>query len=267
MSDRKQRREPIAEEKSSGGGWVFLALLAFMIAGVATVLVKRDVIKIDEIISKKIEPKPQPDPIRYETLKNQLADERLLLRERYMAAKSTQDQDAVIKDASALLEHMMPELMRCWLGHPWAFSGTASIPGDGEIACGYFVSVIMRDTGFKVQRFKLAQQPSQRIIRTFVPRKEMKITTGVDYADYADELQQDYDGINIVGLDNHVGFVVVKAGKLHFIHSGGLQRLVVDELRDDAYTLRVSNYRVIANISKNRDMLVKWLLNQPFPTA
>ena len=71
-------------------------------------------------------------------------------------------------DARLILELMMPEMMRCWLGTPYDFNGTAEKPGDGKIACGYFVSTVIRDTGFRVNRFKFAQQPSENILRTFI---------------------------------------------------------------------------------------------------
>jgi hypothetical protein len=43
---------------------------------------------------------------------------------------------------------------------------TSETPGRGEIACGYFVSTVLRDAGFGVERVRLAQQASERIVRT-----------------------------------------------------------------------------------------------------
>ena len=191
MKTNEHRNEESEQAPPKKRGFFLPVFMLCLIAVAVTLYVKRDEWKIDEIItgSSEVKATPTPDPIKYEVLKKQLADERLLLRNRYLAAKTTQEQDAVISDTSALLEHSMPELMRCWLGHPWNFNGTATVPGEGKIACGYFVSTIMRDTGFGVKRIKLAQQPSQRIIKTFVSRKKMWIKTEMPYETYADKLQ------------------------------------------------------------------------------
>ena len=159
-------------------------------------------------------------------------------------------------------------MMRCWLGHPWDFNGTATVPGEGKIACGYFVSVIMRDAGFKIDRIRVAQQPSQNIIRTFVnTSNNYEIKTQTPYNQYLQHITQKYEGIHIVGLDKHVAFIVIKNGNMRFIHSGGLLRKVVDEAPDEAYALEHSNYRVISNISRNPQVIRRWLLGESFPTG
>lgn len=159
-------------------------------------------------------------------------------------------------------------MMRCWLGHPWDFNGTATIPGEGKIACGYFVSVIMRDAGFKINRIRVAQQPSQNIIRTFVNTSQhFEVKSNTPYNQYVNDISNKSDGIHIVGLDNHVAFIVIKDRQMRFIHSGGLLRRVVDEAPDQAYALEHSNYRVISNISRNPNVIKKWILGETFPTG
>lgn len=258
-------------KKSSGFGCFFLTLLLLGAAGYGLYAKSDQVSQLD--FSKyfkggSVESEESPDPVAYEQLKTQLANERSQLQQAFINAETAAEQEAVLDDASVLLERMMPQLMRCWLGTPWDFNGTATIPGEGKIACGYYVSVIMRDAGFKVQRIKLAQQPSQRILRTFVPtKKDYWVSGGMPYDEYATRISGKYEGINIVGLDKHVAFVVVKNGELRFVHSGGLLRKVVDESKEDAHALKVSNYRVIGNLSRNRAMLQKWVLDDDFPTA
>lgn len=256
------------EEKSSSFGCYFFILI--LLAGLGYYAYQnKDEWDLSEYLKPKEEVKKfTPDPVTYEHLKAHLASERELLREKFVNARTADEQNEVINEACGLLELTMPKLMRCWLGHPWDFNGTATVPGTGKIACGYYVSVIMRDAGFKVERFKLARQPSQRIIKTFLPeRKDLWINGGMPYDEYVGKVESKYEGINIVGLDKHVAFVVVQDGEMRFIHSGGLLRQVVDEAKPDAYSLKVSNYRVIGNLTRNHDMLQKWILGDPFTTA
>src|SRR5687768_13237846 len=55
---------------------------------------------------------------------------------------------------SLLTEKLIPH----WLTTPWSFEGHTSIPRQGKIACGYFVSTTLLHMGFNVNRYKFAQQ-------------------------------------------------------------------------------------------------------------
>jgi len=209
---------------------------------------------------------PIPDPTTYAVTVEDIEFHRKKLSKQYQLAQSESEQQQIIASARSLLELTMPSLMNCWLGTPWDFNGTATKPGDGKIACGYFVATIMRDSGFDVQRISLAQQASQNIILTFLSREELQIKTGMDYQDYMDQVRKLPHGIYIIGLDKHVGFLVHNDAGLRFIHSGGLLKRVVSELQPDAYSIEQSNYRVIGNITANDEVITRWLQQKPFLT-
>jgi len=102
-----------------------------------------------------------PDPERYQELKSELSEKRRKLSIRYQKAHTAREISAVHREARETLESALPKMMRCWLGTPWDFNGTATTPGSGKIACGYYVSTIMQDVGFKVRRV-LANQHAAR---------------------------------------------------------------------------------------------------------
>lgn len=209
-----------------------------------------------------------PDPERYEILKKALEQKRASLATRYSAARTADEISLVRTDAREALETKLPELMRCWLGTPWDFSGTSSIPGEGNIACGYYVSTVMRDAGFKLERIRLAQQPSQNIIETFIPRPDMHVRAGMNYSQFLKEVTDRGPGIRIVGLDRHVAFLVVEDdGEVRFIHSsGGAAKSVVDQSREEATTLQRSKYRVTGNITGNDEVIHEWLMGRFWKT-
>jgi hypothetical protein len=210
----------------------------------------------------------KPDPVRYRQLIAKLQQERRNLAIRYAEARTAREISDVIRESQELLEKTLPEMMRCWLGTPWDFHGTCEMPGGGKIACGYFVSTILRDADFRVERFKLAKQPSQGIVRTFVPRKQMHITSGLGYEDFLDQVVARGPGIRIVGLDKHVAFLVVTEEKeIRFIHSSGADpHCVVDEDRDTASSLKQSQYRVTGNLTRNPEIIHGWLTAGDWPT-
>ncbi len=208
---------------------------------------------------------PEPDPERYELLKEEIERWRRNLGQRYREAGSDRGRDAVIEEAAVFLETALPDLMNCWLGTPWDFNGHCETPGSGKIACGYFVATVLRDAGFRVDRYRLARQPSQNILRTFLPKGEMSLRVGVPYEDFANELRQMTPGVRIVGLDTHVGFIVGRPGEFRFVHSSGSSPwCVVDEAEADAEVLRRSNYRVHGNLTTHRELVRKWLLGEQF---
>jgi hypothetical protein len=204
--------------------------------------------------------KPAPDAARYEELKGEATRWRKDLSAKYTKARTKEEKDRVIAETRSFLETLLPEMMRCWLGTTWDFHGTAETPGKGKIACGYFVATVLRDAGFQVDRYKLARQPSQNIIRSFLPADAMTLRVGVPYETFASEVASAEPGIRIIGLDSHVAFLVTRPDGFRFIHSSGSKPwCVVDEGRDDADVLRRSNYRVHGLLTGDRAVLLRWL--------
>lgn len=202
----------------------------------------------------------QPDPKTYAVLTTDLERWRKDLAARHRKAKTAAERTAVEADARAVLELALPAMMRCWLGTPWDFNGTAKGPGQGKIACGYFVATVLKDGGFQVDRYQLAQQPSENILRSFLPKESCTLTTGKDYQAFASEVEKREPGVYIVGLDTHVAFLVVGSDGFRFIHSSGSQPwCVVDENRAEAGVLQRSNWRMLGNLTADPAVLKRWL--------
>ncbi len=164
---------------------------------------------------------------------------------------------------TALLQDVFP----AWYGTDWAFSGISTKPGEGSIACGYFVSTCLTQVGFKVSRTKLAQQASQGIIETFMAKSERDIFAGGKTMEFIKGyLKKKGDGLYIVGLDSHVGFVSVLGDDMAFIHSSYYEpdSFVVAEKIDSKNPLSDSKYRVFGKILSD-DMILGWLTQREYP--
>lgn len=207
------------------------------------------------------EAKPRPDAVTYAVLVSELERWRKELAERHRRARGAEERAAVENDARLLLERVLPEMMRCWLGTPWDFNGIAERPGEEGIACGYFVATMLKDAGFRLDRYQLAKQPSENILRAFLPRESCVLRVGEDYKTYADRLDAAEPGIHLVGLDTHVGFIVTGTdGGFRFIHSSGSDPwCVVDEGRDGAVVLQRSRWRMRGNLTADPILIRRWL--------
>lgn len=209
---------------------------------------------------------PVPDPERYEVMKKDLERWRKKLHERYRKARTEQARQVVENDARVVLQSVLPEMMRCWLGTPWDFNGTAAGPGKGPIACGYFVSTVLQDAGFRVDRFRLAQQPSSRILTSLISGNDCRLMVDLPYEAFADEVGRMNAGVYVIGLDTHVAFLVVSPDGFRFIHSSGSKPWrVVDEGSQDAAVLQKSRWRMLGNLTADDALLRKWLARETIP--
>jgi hypothetical protein len=210
-----------------------------------------------EIIERE---KPKPDPATYQTLARELQRWRAGLAERHRQATDEAARRAVEQDARLILEQALPAMMRCWLGTPYDYNGTASLPGNDRIACGYYVATVLRDAGFQVNRYQLAKQPSENILRTFLAKEACVLSIAKPYKAFATELANAEPGIYLVGLDTHVAFAVTSAGRFHLLHaSGSPPWRVVEEAPDEAGVLQRSHWRMTGNLTADPQVIRRWL--------
>ncbi len=249
--------------------WMLLPLLALLgMAGGAAWRFREPLMKWTREVRSAVVPKPKPDPQRYAVLVSELQRWRADLAKKLKQARTPAETAAVEHDARILLEATLPELMRCWLGTPWDFNGTAAKPGGGKIACGYFVSTVLMDAGFKVDRYQLARQASGNIMRSFLEKDDCRLTVDQPYEQFADGVSKAEPGIYLLGLDTHVGFLVVTADGFRMLHSSGCEPwCVVDESRENAWALKRSSWRMIGNLTADKRVIRRWLKAEKIAVA
>jgi hypothetical protein len=147
-----------------------------------------------------------------------------------------------------------------WIGTPWDFNGTSQTPQKGTIACGYFVTTVLRDAGVNIARIKLAQCASEQMVTSLIQSKYIRRFSNVAMDDFIQSIQQQGYGLYIVGLDNHVGFIYNDSKDIYFIHSNFAgARNVQKEKAAASWVLRQSKYKVLGKISADEKMLEKWM--------
>ena len=157
-----------------------------------------------------------------------------------------------------LLEAVRDELVPYWLGTPWAFYGTTQTPGEGTIACGYFVSTVLAHAGLEVERVFMAQQASEYIVKTFSPESDLRRFRRATAEQVVDWVLAQDDGLYIVGLDHHVGMLVHREATVEFCHSAYTAPGAVtcsDPRTDPGF---VSHYRIVGPVLTD-DVVDAWL--------
>jgi hypothetical protein len=153
-------------------------------------------------------------------------------------------------------------IIPAWIGTPWGFNGTSEIPQQGSIACGYFVTTILRDAGLPLARIKLAQYGSEQMMHALIQRKYITNCINNSMQQFIKTVTAQGYGIYIIGLDNHTGFIYNDGTAIYFIHSTFVgTRNVQKEIATESRVLQQSKYKVLGKLSGDEQVLEKWMRN------
>jgi hypothetical protein len=198
----------------------------------------------------------------YSTVKANIKEQRQILATRYLQADSLEKSN-ILSEASILLtKAIVDSLVPYWYGTGWDFNGYTNIPNQGTIACGYLVSTTLKHAGVNVNRYRLAQQSALNEIRSIENGECIYYKRNTDVDRFLQYCKTDVpDGLYMIGLDNHVGYLIIKNNQIDFIHSSYLSpSKVVREAGDQSEALSYSSSFYLGRISNNQGLLEKWVL-------
>ena len=194
----------------------------------------------------------------YEELKKRITEKQQYFSTIYSSSDSAKQKNVVQQVQAYLATTITDSLFSYWYGTPWNFNGTTKIPKQGNIACGFFVTGILSDVGFQIPRVKWAQSASEPVI--------LKVATNIQrfhnqpMSKLIDYLNKQGDGLYIVGLDCHVGFISKSGNTFRFIHSSYYRPEigVMAEPLEGRNPLNDSKYRIIGKLL-DVEMTQNWL--------
>lgn len=178
----------------------------------------------------------------------------------YKLSKAVEDKKTIINQARNYLNELLPaNIFPAWYGTPWSFNGNAQYPLHGSIACGSFVENVLKNVGFRMDH-RMSGQPSEYIIKNMCDENDIARFSNASIKSFNNEVRNMGDGIYLVGLDSHVGFLSIRKGKYKFVHSHGYL-FVLSEIPSLSPTLRMSKYRVVGKLFSNK-MIEQWLFGK-----
>lgn len=205
-------------------------------------------------------------PADYSAVKAELSA--LRQRTQVQLAKAATEPQRAAALASAreqLLAAFDTQLFPAWAGTPWDFYGTTQAPREGKIACGYYVSTLMRDAGFKVERVKLAQQASEWIVRTLAENDQTLRFREIEARPLLAQVRRKLgEGLFVVGMDYHVAFLRIDAKGEQLCHAAFFEPKAA--VCEDAATSPgfASAYHVVGKLFADAQ-LRGWLEGRSFP--
>ncbi|MBL7766175.1 MAG: hypothetical protein JNJ58_08790 [Chitinophagaceae bacterium] len=149
-------------------------------------------------------------------------------------------------------------LLPAWYGTVWDFNGTTQVPGEGKIACGYFVTTVLRDAGVDLHRVKMAQCASEMMINHLTQDKEYY--NRISFADFIRKVKSHGPGLSVIGLDNHTGFLLYDGEELYFIHASYIGTgKVAKDIAEENIILKQSAYKVVGYLSQSEGFVRRWM--------
>lgn len=196
----------------------------------------------------------------YEEIKGNIAIKRKQLSEKYPSLNSLAGKEAIEEVSNYWINAISHDLYDKWQNTPWDFNGTTTRPQTGSIACGYFVTTILRDMDLKINRTKLSICASSDMMKSLTPRQRIKNLSYLSYSVFNDTLTRYRAGVFIIGLDFHTGFIVNDGKENWFIHSNYIGRKgVTKETVLNSAALRSSKTRWLVSLTSDKDFLQRWL--------
>lgn len=194
----------------------------------------------------------------YEELKKGIDKRQQELSIEFSKANQRQQTALIEESQDYVLGQMSKPIFKAWYGTRWNFHGTTETPRKGTIACGYFVSTTLRDAGFRLPRIKMAQQAASVIIHSLCRRNSIKTYNNMKALNQY--LSEKPEGLFILGLDKHVGFVLKEGDDSYFIHSSYRNgKKVLREKLNESASVKKSNIKMIGDLTGNKDLFKKWL--------
>lgn len=161
-------------------------------------------------------------------------------------------QQQITLDSFELLygRFIVDSIIPYWYGTKWNFYGTTEVPQAGSIACGYFVTTILRDAGLNINRIKLAQAPSEEMMKKVCYKNSLKRFRNAPMQNFINDLHHLENGLYVVGLDFHTGFIYHENEKLLFIHASfQTPQLVIQQKVHESAILAASKYKVVGKVN------------------
>ena len=221
-------------------------------------------------------PQNRKPAIQFPTALSEIRSRQLEFRKKWEQAKTEEDKERIRTEAREFVVKMiLKNIFPPWMGTPWHMGedDDASMPHqEGKrISCSMFVTAVLQNAGLQLDnRKRWADSRALYIQRSLAPeQKDVHRYFSITPQELAQRLKQLKTGLYLIGLNCHVGFVVINKKDVRFVHSNYVdpQEGVVDESLAESQAILNSQpigYWVTPIFQDHR-LIEFWLENRPVP--
>jgi hypothetical protein len=220
------------------------------------------------------EARPGPGAAAFDRAVQRLEARRVALAGAYARAPGAAARARVRAAArTAVVRAITDELAPAWIGTPWGLghNSTARRPHEPgkTVGCGYFVAGVLENAGLRLDtRVRFAQAAALRLQRSLAPRVHRY--GSISPAELRTRVAALGDGLYVIGLNIHVGFVVVRGGAVRFVHASYTSpQTVVDEPLERAAAIAASQRAgyFVSPVFQDERLAEMWLRGTKVPLA
>ncbi|MCP4680362.1 MAG: hypothetical protein GY854_33725 [Deltaproteobacteria bacterium] len=216
----------------------------------------------------------------YVALLEKIEDKRSSLYTRFKKAKGFDAKNKVRQEAqSFVVRAIVEDIIPKWLGMPWTLAvikdglkPNAAYPfekGRG-ISCSWFMVSVLRSVGLRfVNKRDFADTISIHFQYAMSPRKKdihRYFNTSPDHLE--EKLKKLDNGLYVIGLNCHIGFLHITDGRVNFLHSSytSPQQVVIEPLaKSEAIVLSESAGYVVSPLFQDTRLVDYWLSRTKLP--
>lgn len=198
----------------------------------------------------------------YQAVLESVEKTRKFWAEQYKQATSAARSDEVLALAGVALEEAVAvDIAHFWYGTRFDKNGTAEVPGEGEIACSYFITTLLQEAGMNVERVKIAQQGALDIAKIICQPQNLTHCTAP--AEVEALMAKKGKGLYIIAFNFHVGFLYNNGYETRLIHASPLPPSTVANIpMKGARSFDYSPFYDIGRLADNKDLIRKWFTGQ-----
>jgi hypothetical protein len=151
-----------------------------------------------------------------------------------------------------------------WLGTTFSKTGKSEIPGKGVISPENFVLQLLKDMGVDMRIDpELIYKPGD-LIEFLLFNRNISHYYGTPMASFIQDVKDKSDGLYLLALDEHIGFLNVEGENLSFLHVAPKKPFcVVIEDAEKSKLIAQSKDRWLGLISDAEEFIRHWLENEP----
>lgn len=198
----------------------------------------------------------------YKIEKQRIKEIRLNFKTTYLTLKDSLNKENYLDSISEVFTNLLlNKIVPHWYGTPWSFEGHTSIPNQGEIACGYFVSTTLSHMGLNVNRYHLARKGPLNEAKSLAIDTNFVLSFNSEALSIKNEFFTSFsNGLYFIGLDSHVGYLYVLNDGAYFLHSNYIEDRVMLEPIGLSEAFDSYNYCIV-RITNNGLLMKSWILD------